>query len=228
MMRPFLRLFNALKANGESHTAALLGREDPHRTRRLGRKAVGLARLQRYRLRKILHEDIFALVLAAACVGAASGIISSLMVSLSEILHRYLFALAPGEQLSTVTHLSSVNTLLVLAAGGLVVGTTYRYQSGRRHLIVDPILRGEAILGGEDIGWTRQTTARDLMRQDLATAPLTMRLSEFRSRFPLGSAKFIAAIDPAGASLDWSTFPMFTHDRCSSYRRVKTQSFSTH
>ena len=146
-MRPFLRLFNALKANGESHTAALLGREDPHRTRRLGRKAVGLARLQRYRLRKILREDIFALVLAAACVGAASGIISSLMVSLSEILHRYLFALAPGEQLSTVTHLSSVNTLLVLAAGGLVVGTTYRYQSGRRHLIVDPI-EANALHGG--------------------------------------------------------------------------------
>ena len=147
-MRPFLRLFNALKANGESHTAALLGREDPHRTRRLGRKAVGLARLQRYRLRKILREDIFALVLAAACVGAASGIISSLMVSLSEILHRYLFALAQGSNsIVQVTHLSSVNTLLVLAAGGLVVGTTYRYQSGRRHLIVDPI-EADASHGG--------------------------------------------------------------------------------
>jgi CIC family chloride channel protein len=37
------------------------------------------------------------------------------------------------------------------------------------------------------------------MRRDLATAPVTMRISEFRSRFPLGSTKFVAAVDQAGA-----------------------------
>ena len=118
-----------------------------NRSSQLGRKAVAIARLQRYRLRKLLRDDVFVLVIAASCVGAASGIISSSMVSLSEILHRFLFALAPGEQLSTVTHLPSVNTLLVLATGGLVVGATYRYQTGRRHLIVDPI-EANALYGG--------------------------------------------------------------------------------
>ena len=83
--------------------------------------------------------------------------------------------------------------------GVLAAVLTVRQVFGYSFAIWRFHLRGEAILGGEDIGWTRQITARDLMRQDLATAPLTMRLSEFRSRFPLGSAKFIAAIDPAGA-----------------------------
>ena len=37
------------------------------------------------------------------------------------------------------------------------------------------------------------------MRRDLTVVPVTMRLSDFRSQFPLGSTKFVAAIDPSGA-----------------------------
>lgn len=138
------RILDALKGSGET---APCREEDPHSAPKLGRRGVAIARLQRYRLRKNLRDDVFVLVVVASCVGAASGIISSSMVSLAEILHRFLFALAPGEQLSTVAYLPALNTLLVLAVGGLVVGLTYRYQTGRRHLIVDPI-EANALYGG--------------------------------------------------------------------------------
>ena len=111
------------------------------------RRAIAVARLQRHRLRKILRDDVFVLVVAAACVGAASGVIASLMVSASEAFHRILFGLAPGEQLSSMDQLPSVKTLVVLTAGSLVVGATYMLQRKRQHLIVDPI-EANALHGG--------------------------------------------------------------------------------
>lgn len=69
----------------------------------------------------------------------------------------------------------------------------YSFATWRFHL------RGEAILSGEDIGWVRQTTARDLMRRDITTVPETMLLSDFRSKFPVGATKFIAVTDASGA-----------------------------
>lgn len=69
----------------------------------------------------------------------------------------------------------------------------YSFATWRFHL------RGEAILGGEDIGWLRQTTARELMRRDLERVPISMTLSEFRKQFPIGSTKFIAVVDAQGA-----------------------------
>jgi chloride channel protein, CIC family len=83
--------------------------------------------------------------------------------------------------------------------GVLAATLTVRQVFGYSFAIWRFHLRGEAILGGEDIGWARQITAKDLMRRDLATAPETMRLSEFRSRFPLGSTKYVAAVNAAGA-----------------------------
>jgi CIC family chloride channel protein len=69
----------------------------------------------------------------------------------------------------------------------------YSFATWRFHL------RGEAILSGEDIGWVRQTTARDLMRRDIATAPATMLLSDFRNKFPAGATKYVAVTDASGA-----------------------------
>jgi CIC family chloride channel protein len=110
------------------------------------RRAVALARLQRYRLRKLLRDDVFVLVIAAACVGAASGVIAASMAAGSEALHGVFFGLAPGQQLSSMNQLSTVTTLVVLTAGGLVVGATYLWQSNRP-LIVDPI-EANALHGG--------------------------------------------------------------------------------
>jgi CIC family chloride channel protein len=68
----------------------------------------------------------------------------------------------------------------------------YSFATWRFHL------RGEAILSGEDIGWVRQTTARDLMRRDIAIASATMGLSDFRAKFPIGATKYVAAVDSNG------------------------------
>jgi CIC family chloride channel protein len=68
----------------------------------------------------------------------------------------------------------------------------YSFATWRFHL------RGEAILSAEDIGWVRQTTARNLMRRDITTAPATMRLADFRDRFPAGATKYVAAVDDDG------------------------------
>ena len=62
------------------------------RRSRAVRRAIAVARLQRHRLRKILRDDVFVLVLAAACVGAASGVIAAWMVSASEAFHGFVWS----------------------------------------------------------------------------------------------------------------------------------------
>lgn len=111
------------------------------------RWAVAVAYLFRVRLRKSLRDSALVLVLTGAVVGALSGAIAALMVYLAQRSHRVLFNLAPGERLSSITTLPVAGTLIVLTAGGLAVGATYWYRSGRRHQIVDPI-EANALLGG--------------------------------------------------------------------------------
>jgi CIC family chloride channel protein len=69
----------------------------------------------------------------------------------------------------------------------------YSFATWRFHL------RGEAILSGEDIGWVRQTTARNLMRRDIPVVLATMQLCDFRARFPIGATKYVASVDGEGA-----------------------------
>jgi chloride channel protein, CIC family len=71
----------------------------------------------------------------------------------------------------------------------------YSFATWRFHL------RGEAILGGEDIGWVRDTTASRLMRRDLAIVPVNATLDEIRARHLLGSTKYVAVVDNEGAFL---------------------------
>jgi len=71
----------------------------------------------------------------------------------------------------------------------------YSFATWRFHL------RGEAILGGEDIGWVRDTTASSLMRRDLAVVPAGAGLDETRAQHLLGSTKYIAVVDDKGAFL---------------------------
>lgn len=115
--------------------------------RRPLRWAVAVVRLYRGSLRRLLRDNAFALVIAAACVGGASGALASLMVLASETAHRYLFQLPPGELLSSVTDLPRTATLLVLIVGGILIGATYWYQSRLRHVIIDPI-EANALYGG--------------------------------------------------------------------------------
>jgi CIC family chloride channel protein len=59
--------------------------------------------------------------------------------------------------------------------------------------------RGEAILGGEDIGWMRDTTAAALMSHDMKTIPAATPIGEVCSLFPLGSVKWVAVVGGNGA-----------------------------
>lgn len=117
------------------------------RKRRPLRWAVAVVRVYRSSLRRLLRDNAFVLVVAAACVGAASGAIASLMILISETAHEYLFRLNAGERLSSATGLPSMQVLFVVTLGGVFVGATYWYQSRLRHVIVDPI-EANALYGG--------------------------------------------------------------------------------
>ena len=65
----------------------------------------------------------------------------------------------------------------------------YSFATWRFHL------RGEAIRGPHDIGWMRELSVRNLMREDVRTAALDLTLREARQKFPLGAVKQFAAVD---------------------------------
>lgn len=79
---------------------------------------------------------------------------------------------------------------------GVVVASTvvrltfgYSFSTWRFHL------RGLPLRGGHDIGWTADMTAASLMRTDAHTVPLNMPLSDLRVQVPLGSVKWLFAVD---------------------------------
>jgi len=68
----------------------------------------------------------------------------------------------------------------------------YSFATWRLHL------RGETIRSAADVGWIRDLTVRRLMRPDVATVNASMRIEEFRGKFPLGSKNQVVAVDAAG------------------------------
>ncbi|MBV8684249.1 MAG: chloride channel protein [Caulobacteraceae bacterium] len=85
-------------------------------------------------------------------------------------------------------------TLTASIVASLVVRETfgYSFSTWRLHL------RGETIRSAHDVGRLRTLTAGRMMRRDSASAPASMRLDEFRRRFPLGSTRRVIALDPDG------------------------------
>ena len=71
----------------------------------------------------------------------------------------------------------------------------YSFATWRFHL------RGEAILGGGDVGWIRDTTAETFMRRDAKTILASARVGDVCGLHPLGSVKVLAAVDANGAFL---------------------------
>lgn len=67
----------------------------------------------------------------------------------------------------------------------------YSFSTWRLHL------RGETIRSAHDVGWLRQLTAGKLMRRNTPTTRVDAALAEFKNRFPLGSVKFVVALDEA-------------------------------
>ena len=58
--------------------------------------------------------------------------------------------------------------------------------------------RGENIRSARDVGWIRALTAGKMMQRGGACAPAVMRISDFRSRFPLGSTSRVVLTDGTG------------------------------
>lgn len=82
---------------------------------------------------------------------------------------------------------------------GVVVASTvvrltfgYSFSTWRFHL------RGLRLRGGHDVGWIADMTAAKLMRTDVRSVPLNLSLTDFRAQVPLGSAKWVFAVDRLG------------------------------
>lgn len=82
---------------------------------------------------------------------------------------------------------------------GVVVASTivrltfgYSFSTWRFHL------RGLPLRGGQDVGWISDMTASKVMRIDVRTVPLNLPLAELRLQVPLGSAKWLFAVDSHG------------------------------
>lgn len=69
----------------------------------------------------------------------------------------------------------------------------YSFATWRFHV------RGLGIRGAHDVGWIADLTVGRLMRADAKVVRTTMSLSDLRQKFPIGSAKRVFAIDPAGS-----------------------------
>lgn len=80
-----------------------------------------------------------------------------------------------------------------LIASALVRETFgYSFSTWRLHL------RGETIRSAHDVAWVRTLTAGRMMRKDVNTVAYDTSLTEFRRRFPLGSARQVVLEDAQG------------------------------
>src|SRR6201997_2710454 len=69
----------------------------------------------------------------------------------------------------------------------------YSFATWRLHL------RGETIRSAADVGWIRDLTVGRMMRPDVLTVNAATPISEFRTKYPLGSTGQVIAVDPDGA-----------------------------
>jgi CIC family chloride channel protein len=83
---------------------------------------------------------------------------------------------------------------------GVIVASTvvrqtfgYSFSTWRFHL------RGLRLRGGQDIGWIATLRAGRLMRSDAKVVDQRLSLAALRHRAPIGAAKYLFAVDEAGA-----------------------------
>ncbi|MBS0240645.1 MAG: chloride channel protein [Proteobacteria bacterium] len=143
---------------------------------------------------------------AAAALGGAIGIVPAADAPLFTIVGMASFAAAVIGAPMTMALLAieMTNSLSIASPvliGIVVAGITVRRVFGYSFSTWRFHLRGEAIVGGGDIGWVRDVTAGSLMRRDLATVAETTGADRIRAEFPLGSRKYVAVKDGAGRYL---------------------------
>ena len=99
-------------------------------------------------LRALVRADEIWLVVLAAVVGIASGLIVVTMGEVTERMHRLLFDLGSGEFLSAMASVNWQRALAVPCIGGLVLGaSTWALARWRPNRVIDPIEANE-LFGG--------------------------------------------------------------------------------
>jgi CIC family chloride channel protein len=99
-------------------------------------------------LRALVRADEIWLVVLAAFVGCATGIMVWSMTAATQLVHETLFGIAHTERLSAMTWLDPVRTIVVPTVGGLVLGVvTMGITRLRPRRAVDPI-EANALYGG--------------------------------------------------------------------------------
>ena len=99
-------------------------------------------------LRALVRADEIWLVVLAAFLGCATGVIVWLMTATTQLVHEVLFQISPTQRLSAMASLDPIRTVLVPAFGGLLLGLVSlviaRYRPRRA---VDPV-EANALFGG--------------------------------------------------------------------------------
>lgn len=99
-------------------------------------------------LRALVRADEIWLVVLAAFIGFATGIVDWLMNEAAQLIHQALFLIGPAERLSAMASLDPIRTVLVPSVGGLVLGlVTLGIGRLRPRRTVDPI-EANALYGG--------------------------------------------------------------------------------
>lgn len=137
---------------------------------------------------------------AFAKTGIAADVFSPSDFSLFTLVGMASFAAAVVGAPLTMVALAASITAQLQAVAPAMVGVVaamltvrrifgYSFATWRFHL------RGEAILGGHDIGWVYETTARQLMRRGTPMIHGDISVAEFADLFPLSSARYVVGID---------------------------------
>ncbi|WP_428487619.1 chloride channel protein [Rhodopila sp.] len=99
-------------------------------------------------LRALVRADEIWLVVLAAVLGCATGIMVWLMAATTQLIHQLLFDIGPTQRLSAMSYVDPLRTVVVPAVGGLVLGVLslgiHRFRPRRT---VDPI-EANALFGG--------------------------------------------------------------------------------
>jgi CIC family chloride channel protein len=99
-------------------------------------------------LRALVRADEIWLVVLAAFVGCATGLMVWLMTATTQLVHETFFGIGPDERLSAMASLDPLRTVFIPAVGGLVLGVvTLGITRIRSRRTVDPI-EANALYGG--------------------------------------------------------------------------------
>src|SRR5262245_20001916 len=100
-----------------------------------------------HRLRAIVRAREASIIVVAAFVGFAAGLVVTAMGELVELMHFLFFGIDPGERLSAQRALNPLYAFITPCLGGLIFGVVSAYINRKRGTEVDPI-EANALRGG--------------------------------------------------------------------------------